>query len=51
MQVNFLESGEYLKKSHDSSEWLSLMLQEVQKNGTSVEMDNHTAIAVMLDKK
>ena len=41
----------YLKKSHDSSEWLSLMLQEVQKNGTSVEMDNHTAIAVMLDKK
>lgn len=38
----------FLKKSSTSEEWLSLMLEEVRKNGSGKDMDNHTAIAIIL---
>lgn len=37
-----------LKKSHSAQEWLDMMVVEVQKNGTGNQMDNFSAIAVLL---
>lgn len=38
----------FLKKSKTAEEWLALMETEVKKNGKGKDMDNYTAIAVML---
>lgn len=38
----------FLRKSKTAEEWLALMQAEVKKNGAEAEMDNHTAIAVIL---
>jgi serine/threonine protein phosphatase PrpC len=35
-----------LKKSSSVEEWLSLMTDEVEKNGTEQDMDNYTALAI-----
>lgn len=37
-----------LKGSTNADEWMQRMTAEVQKNGQQADMDNHTAIAVML---
>lgn len=37
-----------LRKSKTAQEWLSLMQEEVRKNGADADMDNNTAIAVIL---
>lgn len=37
-----------LKKSSSTKEWLSMMEQEVLKNGTGTNMDNYSAIAVKI---
>ncbi len=38
----------FLRKSKTADEWLRLMYEEVQKNGEGTDMDNNTAIAVIL---
>jgi serine/threonine protein phosphatase PrpC len=38
----------FLKKSNDANEWLRYMTDEVEINGSGCEMDNYTAIAVVL---
>jgi serine/threonine protein phosphatase PrpC len=38
----------YLKRSQQASEWLALMTAEVERNGVGVDMDNYTAVAVVL---
>ncbi|MDR2591050.1 MAG: protein phosphatase 2C domain-containing protein [Oscillospiraceae bacterium] len=37
-----------LKKSNSATEWLDLMTIEVEKNGINKDMDNYSAIAVIL---
>jgi len=37
----------YLKKSKTASEWLALMIGEVESNGNGKDMDNYSAIAVI----
>ncbi len=38
----------FLRKSKTADEWLRLMQEEVRKNGAEADMDNNTAIAVIL---
>lgn len=38
----------FLRKSKTADEWLRLMQEEVRKNGADTDMDNNTAIAVIL---
>ena len=38
----------FLKKSSSPEEWLSLMTEEVKKNGQGKDMDNYTAVAVII---
>ena len=40
--------GAFLKKSAQAEEWAEMMMAEVQKNGQGTDMDNNTAIAVIL---
>ena len=37
-----------LKKSHNAQEWLQLMHDEILRNGRNTDMDNHSAIAVIV---
>ncbi len=37
-----------LKKSHNAKEWLQLMHEEILRNGRNTDMDNHSAIAVIV---
>jgi len=37
-----------LKKSRNADEWLNMMTAEVEKNGAVYDMDNYTAITVIL---
>ena len=37
---------EFLQKATNVTQWLDLMVQEVQKNGRGKEMDNYSAIAI-----
>jgi len=39
----------YLKKSKTPEEWISLMTAEVKKNGQGKDMDNYTAIAILVE--
>lgn len=38
----------FLKKSSSAEEWLDQMTNEVKKNGSGQDMDNHTAIAIIV---
>ena len=38
----------YLKKSNNAGEWLRLMTEEVERNGAERNMDNYSAITVIL---
>ena len=40
--------AKFLKKSKTADEWLSLMTVEVEKNGQAQDMDNYTAVAVIM---
>ena len=39
----------FLKKAHSVDEWLTLMNDEVQRNGIGKEMDNNSAIAIWMN--
>ena len=38
----------FLKKSHSAQEWLDLMTEEVLKNGRGTNMDNYSAVAIIM---
>ena len=38
----------FLKKAQDADDWLRMMNAEVEKNGAGTDMDNYTAITVIL---
>ncbi len=37
----------FLKKSKNAKEWIDMMVEEIERNGTNIDMDNFTAIAVI----